>query len=289
MNDQLPNVHPSMFHVSLSSIFPSKTAVFLSALLPGLFFELCVALANPELFKTLVAGLPQGFPLGPYFELGIALFLGFAVGNAFMMGVTMIQWLVGRLYALAFFFRTRFCPRQLLPWVDRVVAKRLKPGQPPSRRMARFLNCLHNFSPNIDQDQGDIEVCLEILSAALLRERYGITSDEMRRTRNWSVFYVNLWNPTGRESRGYISVIATHATGWSGLIATRVAPRLSNRYYVSFCVLMIAAGLLHDYYLAKNKNNPILRSLTNVRGLLREFGKIPGREDPSPLATRNPG
>ena len=73
-------------------------------------------------------------------------------------------------------------------------------------------------------------------------------------------------------------MIASHATGWSGLVAARIAPALHNVYYLAFRVIMILSGLLHHYYLEVFHTDPRYTGYMTVRALLREFWKTPKKE-----------
>lgn len=120
MNDQSAKIQPGMVHVHLSSLLPARAYDYLAAFLPGLFFVLSVALANPVLFGKIAAAFPAAFPPSQYVKLGVALFFAFVIGNGFMMGVSLIQWLHGHSYAVGFFLRRRLYSH-LLPFNGRLI------------------------------------------------------------------------------------------------------------------------------------------------------------------------
>jgi hypothetical protein len=68
-------------------------------------------------------------------------------------------------------------------------------------------------------------------------------------------------------------MIATHATGWSGIAALQIAPALRNKYYICFCLFLILNGLIHDFYVVVRRFNPIAGGYINIRAALREFPK----------------
>ena len=68
-------------------------------------------------------------------------------------------------------------------------------------------------------------------------------------------------------------MIASHATGWCGLVATRLAPALWNKYYLALCALFVLVGLRSDYYVAGRRTDPVAASLGRTRALLKEYVK----------------
>jgi hypothetical protein len=275
-----------MIHIDLSNAVPARAYNYLAALLPGLFFEVSLTLANPAFVNKVVANVPEGFPLSQYVKLGMALFLAFVIGNGFMMWITLIRWLLGGLYVLGSFLRKQFYSRLLLPVLSRFMRKPLKTGRSWPSWVVKLHRRASYISFPFDSDLRSIYRCLHALTQKLLETKYGITSEDLSREIDWRIFYVTLATPTRKEVRGETTMIATHATGWCGLAATRLAPSLNNRYYLSFSLLMIVVGLLHDFYLARSVKNPVLSGIMNIRGLLREFGKIPRTDAARPESKR---
>lgn len=124
--------------------------------------------------------------------------------------------------------------------------------------------------------------CLGVLTSSLLESKYAVKQEDTHHIRAWWAFYVTLATPTREETRGRTIMNATHATGWCGLVATRLAPTLGNRYYVSFSLLMIVFGFVHDFYVVRQHHDPVLRNLSNIRGLLRAFEKTSESSRPAP-------
>src|SRR6266849_2256119 len=101
----------------ISSVIPSHSYVFLVALMPGLFFETSILLANPALICGLVARGEDGLRIGHYAMLGIALFLAFVIGNAFILFVTLIQKLLRYFYRLRGYIWEELCAWPMWPLV----------------------------------------------------------------------------------------------------------------------------------------------------------------------------
>ena len=77
---------------------PPRAYLYLFAFLPGLFFEVSILGGNPALICELAARAQDGFGLRRYEMLGLALFLAFVIGSAFMILVGLIKWSLGQLY-----------------------------------------------------------------------------------------------------------------------------------------------------------------------------------------------
>jgi hypothetical protein len=270
MNDQTSKIQPAMVHIDLSNVLPSGAYDYLAAFVPGLFFVICVGLANPTFVSKIAANLLH-YPLSPYVNVVIALFIAFIIGNGFMMGVLLIQWLIGRLYEAAFLLRQEVYERSLIPALGRYVEKRVQKKKPLPWWFDRVQEHLQYYSSGIEEDEKNINGCLGLLAESLLETKYAVKREDSRSTRAWWIWYVTLARPTREELRGQTLMVATHATGWCGVVATLFASTLKNRYYLSFSILMIVSGLFHDFYLARGFYQPTLRGLANVRGMLREF------------------
>jgi hypothetical protein len=272
MNDQTSKLQPAMVHIDLSNVLPSGAYDYLTAFIPGLFFIISVGLANPAFVAKIVANLLH-YPSSPYGNVIIALFVAFAIGNGFMMGVTLIQWLMGRLYEGAFFLRERVYLRVMIPALNWYVKKRVEKKKQLAWWFGGVQEHIQYFAYGIEEDERNINGCLGLLAQSLLETKYGVKREDSNSTRAWWIWYVTLARPSREEVRGQILMVATHATGWCGIVATLFASTLKNRYYLSFSILMIVNGLLHDFYLARSIYHPNIRGLANIRGMLREFRK----------------
>jgi hypothetical protein len=99
----------------IEKLIPPRAYTYLFATLPGLFFEISILVANPARMCELVAKARDGFGLRHYEVLGLALFLAFVIGNAFMLLVGFVQLLFIKLYP-----RTLKAKEQQIPDEDRV-------------------------------------------------------------------------------------------------------------------------------------------------------------------------
>ena len=263
-----------MLHVDVSKLVPDRAYYYIAPVLPGLFFEVSVALANPSLAREFVAHSEYALWHAHYLTIFIALVIAFAAGFGATMFVSLLTWFLSRTRGFLASAWQNLCARAL-----RMLSrppKKVAPSPPrPSRwrRRLQYYFARHAFSNR--QDFSDIQHCWRTVAHELLRQRYGFEELELLRldARDWRVLYWTLALPTREERTPSITVIASHAAGWLGLAAARFAPILKNRWYIGFCSLLILSGLIYDYYESIRRGSPEGIGLMHTRALLRQFPK----------------
>lgn len=285
MNDNkstIPHVSDALSAV-LSNLIPPRAYTFLFALLPGLFFETSLLLANPACVYTLLA---RAQPLiGPSHaaSLALALFLAFVIGNAFMFLVVLVQTLLGYLYRFRTFVWGALCAVVLAP-LFRTPLPPPVVSQPPQRppwwskhprltRFVRYIERVRERHLGMPQDKAALKLWSRF-ARELLKTRYGMDVDSLDYPldqEEWNVLYSALGLLSSEETRGSVFWIASEATGWCGLAATRFASSLEHPYYLGFSIFLIIAGLFHDWGVMRNLNNPLFLGVLRVRALLREY------------------
>lgn len=263
--NELINSSRVKFFLDLSKVFPSKAFIYLAALLPGLFFEISVLLANPELVRRIA--VQQTFVTNQYVTIAIFVFLAFVVGNAFMLVVMFIQFVFGYLYRFWSFCWKQFCKWPLKPILDWLLKK---PSLARHRSLIEFYRYVLDRGYLSPTEWQKLWHCWMVFARRLVSTRYGIKEEELK-SGDWEILYWTLGSPTQEETRGDVMMIASHSMGWAGLSASQIAPALGNRYYIALCIFLIFNGLLHDYYLTKRRVDPRISGYTNVRAILREF------------------
>jgi hypothetical protein len=87
-----------MINVDLTKAFHPKVADWLTPFLPGLFFEICVLLANPQYARQTLMALGAE----RYVQLFVVFFLAFVIGSVLLQWVRLIQIQFSRLQARLF-------------------------------------------------------------------------------------------------------------------------------------------------------------------------------------------
>jgi hypothetical protein len=250
----------------VSSVIPPRAYTFVAALIPGLFFEVSILVANPALACELRSRAQDGLGLGRYAVLGVALVFAFVLGNAFILSVTLIQRLFGLFYRLRAWLWKELCGWPLFPFVNWLYKK-------PWWARRRWLIALGYNVQRKRLGQADDEGARRLwalIARRLLEQKYGIDHSHFEQG-EWNALYWALGTLTINDVRGSLVLLVFEATGWCGVSAILLAPTLANRYFIGLCVILILAGLYHDWYVAEGLNNPQFLGVLKVRSLLREF------------------
>ncbi len=264
-----------MLNVDISKAVPAKAFDYAAALMPGLFFEISVLLANPSLVQRIVAGSGLAYGLGHYALLAIGLILAFIVGNGFMLLVQLIQQLLGYAYRVGRFLWKQFCKWPMLPMLEWSMNK-------PWLNRRHWIVALLKYARekvfvDYSEELRNVYPCWHLAAEALLRKRYGIDPRETQKS-EWEGWYSSLGRPLAADVRGSVLMMASHATGWCGLAAAQFAPVLRSKYYLGFSSLLVLCGLLHDWYLAVRLNDGVWGAYIRLRRVLAELRQIPPGE-----------
>lgn len=260
----------------LSSVLPPRTYAYLSAFLPGLFFEVSICLANPQFAQQLIARSNQAANLGRYPKILIAVFLAFVLGNAFMLWVGIVQRILALVFRISRFLWRCFCIWPLLPLLNRLV-NRLRTAH---GWWNRRLPWIHNniFRPVqaavLDSDFASegVRKLWTILTRNVFKEHYGIALADLEQE-EWNALYLASSAVPVTQFSDHLLMVAFQALGWSGLAATRFAPSLNNRNYFAFSLFLIAIGILYQWRLIRSVNDGFTFGELKVRALLRELRK----------------
>ncbi|MGC0779024.1 MAG: hypothetical protein WCD68_17625, partial [Candidatus Acidiferrum sp.] len=234
-----------MLNLDVSKAVPRTALVYLTALIPGLFFEVSILLGNPELVGNHLAKTQHAIPLSPYLELAIALFLAFILGNAFMLFVGLIQLLMCYMHRLRLVLKEELTRWALLPLLNRLFRFRFFASR------QRFNLLRNRVAKRVADPERPERVATQAwhrLAGKILQQRYGLDLRDL--TEEWEFLFWSIGTPTDVEWRGHLLMIASEATGWCGLVATLLAPALGNRYYLALCLLFILLGVHNDYWVA---------------------------------------
>lgn len=271
--------------------------------MPGLFLEFSILLANPDLARQLALRSQQGFAPGRYLTLFVGLFLAFVIGNALMLLTGLILDAVYLAYRICLLLWEHFESHVLLPSLARLIHTQpatpaptanpnpnAAPNPTPTRRWTPPLWLFTLYARTRSKVQHvhsteptDAYLWWEALAKQLLLRRYGLSEVNLP-IASFRPLQEVLTVPTAEETRGSILVSASHATGWAALIASRFAPALRTKWYITFALFLIASGLFHAYHVAKRLGDPDLGDTLRLQAVLREFPKIQptGNVQPAP-------
>lgn len=255
----------------LSNIVPAGAYTLCYALLPGLFFEISILLANPARINELATKAEIGFGLGHGAAAGLALIIAFIIGNAFMFLVLLIQAFLGYLYRLRSFVWEELCTSLLFPIIIRFQGRRWWADRRTLSDLARYIQHVRMLHLGVDFDKGTRQ-CWALFAKKLLKSRYDIEAADLDQEQ-WNVLYWALGPLSLSDRRGSMTMIMFEATGWCGLSAILFAPVLRSGYFVIFCTLLILPGLSHDWNVAGSLTNPRFLACLKIRALLREYQK----------------
>jgi hypothetical protein len=277
----IPHVSDALSTV-LSNLIPPRAYTLLFPLLPGLFFETSLLLANPACVYALLARTQPLIGPSHAASLALVLFLAFVIGHAFVFLVFFLQTLLGYLYRLRTFVWEELCA-VAFPLLFKPPAPP-PPGKPQRpvwwtrhRTLRRFHQHILAGHQRHFVGRPEVRGAMRLwsrLARELLKTRYGIDAYSLEHAldqEEWNVLYSALGLLTLQETRGSVFMIAIEATGWCGLAATRFASSLENRYYIGFSIFLIIVGLFHDWNVIRNLNNPLFLGVLRVRALLREY------------------
>ena len=257
------------FNVDLSKMFPEKAYAYLSAFLPGLFFETSILFGNPALIIRMIAKLGGTLLISPYETLAIALLLAFVIGNAFMLVPSLIQYVLSYVYRIGTFAWKRLCRWPVKPSLEWLLKRSASPELINLHRAV--MRTLYGFSP---VELNKAFRCWHTLAERLLQTRYGMEPENVTEG-EWNILYWTLGKPTPQDARGSLAMITTHAIGWAGIAATRIEPALRSKYYLAFCLFLIINGLLHDWFVVRRRMNPLGVASIHINAVVREMRDPP--------------
>lgn len=204
-------------------------------------------------------------PIHEYFVVSVLVVLAFAVGYAFMLVDALITFVFTYVYRLC-----GFCWRQLCKWPLRPVVSWLLKYPFWGRRHSLVMLQRYALSKGyLDSDEWRKVQSLWLKCAdRLVKVRYGIEPSDLRGD-DWQVLYWTIGFGVPEQARADMMLVASHAMGWAGLSASRIAPVLKNEYFLVFCIFLIVNGLLHHYYVVKRRVDPKISGTLAIRATLR--------------------
>jgi len=267
----------------LSSVLPPRTYAYLSAFLPGFFFEISICLGEPRLVQELIARSNQAANLGRYPKILIATFIAFVLGNAFMLWVGVVHRILQIIFRISSFLWRCFCAWPLLPLLNRLV-KRLSASKGWkgwwNRRLPwvqnKIFRPVHEAAFDFDLGSAGVRRLWAILTISLFKNHYGI--DLNLDQEEFNALYLASSGAAVTKFSDHLLMVVSQALGWSGLAAIRLAPSLMNRNYIVFDLFLITVGVFYQWRVIRSAHDEHLFGLLRVRALLRELRKGKGKQ-----------
>lgn len=258
-------------HLDITKVLHPRIFGYLAPLMPGLFFEISMLLSGSHGFRDLSSSAQLGY----YTALVVALIVAFIVGIGFMLLVRVIQFAMAVLYRLAIFIRKKVAER-LQNLIGRLLSQPQQlPRENAEKHLPQFKSWLARLRGRLQMfiPPEVIPIPEAWLDAAgkLLDECYGIKPHPSTK---WDVWYEVLGTPAPEYMRGHLTVVASEATGWCGLVAARLSPALRNRYYLGFSLLLVLYGLWADWLIASRVHNLTTNAFIRLHGVLRELKEV---------------
>jgi hypothetical protein len=263
---------PSEAAKVLLSILPPKPYTYLSAFLPGLFFEVSIFLGNPQLIEQLNLRADHSAQLGKYPKICIAVFLAYVIGHALMLWVGFVHRILRVLYRLSWFLWRRFCVWPLLPALNYAISQR---GW-LSRRPWIFTSVIkpaEDAALNLDKESAGVRRLWATLARHLFGKQYGMDTIDHLQQEEWDALYEAARSSPIVELGGHVLMIASQALGWGALAAIRFAPQLATKTYYVFSLFLVAIGIMYEWWLVRRLGDETVIGLFRVRWLLEQLRK----------------
>jgi hypothetical protein len=255
-------------NLDLSKVLHPRVTDLLTAFMPGLFFEICVLVANPALIVSFFRP-----PLDRPAAIFIFTVMGFIIGNFFMLWVSFIQGTINVLFRGCYLFTPQLWKKFLMY----LLRARGTPPRPSGFAAFQFLQRAYQKAWD-DNPFQEIARVWQRLANQLLKH-YKIELPVTTSSEAWTAWSQVLVGFEPDDVRGYIMMVASQATGWAGLAAIHFAPALRSRYFLAFCLFSIFVGLLHGCGVAYRLCNP---EYSWGIGATRTFEELQRVSDKSP-------
>jgi hypothetical protein len=257
------------------------TAFDLSAsLIPGFFFEISLAVGNPDLVRCLLDRIQRAHVIGDYVLIVLAIMVAFILGSGFMLWVTpTVRTILKWLYQLQRSLKRWISRIVLLPFLGRLLLKPAFRKPVLSRFHRRLVELVYGETALLR----NISRGFRLVGETLIMQKYKIEPNSLTNT-DWGLWYAVLVEPPTVERRGNAFALALHASGWAGLSATYFAPDLRQTFYLAFVCLLIFSGLAYDWFILRYQLNPVFAGARKIRWALEELAEIkrPAKSDDAP-------
>lgn len=257
-----------MIKVDLSKVVSPRFGLYLLGLIPGVFFELSVAVGNPHSTASLIGSLREIFPFGPYALLLLFVASSLFIGSGFFVAAWIVQLLISLGFQLwRYGIRATFGSQWMYHWFAKMQ------GMPPRRSVfIRLLSWLIFWARGreVFTEARPVLKCLNAATERLLQERYGIEVNRLLQLDNgeWQVWPPVIGKPLVSLQEGTMAARAFLGCGLAGFTVLYAAPALRGWYFISLCSVFAISGLLSSISLAFWGFNPVRKSLLRLKSVL---------------------
>jgi hypothetical protein len=269
-----------MIKVDVSKVIPPRLATYLLGAIPGLFFEVSVAVGDPQYAALLISRLRGVYPFGPYALLVLLLASGLLIGQGFVVMAWMADLLITYSIPLWHYaFRITLGS----DWLYRYAAK-LQGTAPKPKGFAHSLMRLTSWARWREFSSGAKPVlkCLHVATRQLLKVRYGIERTAYRWQPDdgeWGVWYSALGKPLKGFQEASLASRIFFACGFAGFAARHASPSLRMSYFSALCFVFTVAGGYMCLDLARWRINPVRRSTERLRSVLLELSEVSNKTE----------
>jgi len=263
-----------MIKVDFSKAVQLRFGIYLLGLIPGVFFELCIAMGNPPLAASVISSLHQIYPFGAYSLLFLFLTSSWFVGSGFFFAAWITEQLVFYGFALSrYAIRITFGSQWLYHRLG------ILQGFPPKQTF--FLRSLSKLIFWARQREFSTEArpalkCLRRATKQLLKVGYGLDiSHELQSDGSeWEAWYSVLGKPLRGIQEAVIACRTVLGCGLAGFTALYASPALRERYFIGLCFVFAASGFFYSFNIARWTFNPVRRSLLRLKSISLELSEV---------------
>jgi hypothetical protein len=263
-----------MIKIDLSNAIPRRLGTYLLGIIPGLLFELSLALGDPHLGQVMIDRAKQIYPFQSYALL--VLFVGscLVIGQVFFL----LSWFASVLIGSVYRFK-RYLVRATFgsDWLYRAFG-RLQ-GIPPKRNI--FIRSLSRMvfwgrGKRFPFEVRPVLHCQRLAATQLLMRRYGITPSRGLSEPvdlEWQVWLSILGKQPPGLRETFLMMRTFLGCGLAGLSALYISPALRNSYFVAISVVFAASGCVQSWSFSKLKYDPMRQSLSRLASVLVELAE----------------
>jgi hypothetical protein len=262
-----------MIKFDLSKAISPRFGTYLLGLVPGVFFEASIAIAEPHFAASVIYRVREVYFFGPYALLLLFFTSSLFIGEVFFVAAWIVQLLMFSAFVSGrFAFRSTLGSQWLYHWFGKVQ------GVPPKQTIIiRLLSRLIFWARRrvFSLEARPVLTCLHRAAKRLLEKKYGIRLSRAVQLDEgeWQVWCSTLGKPPKWFGEAVMMQRTFAGCGLAGLAALYASHALRERYFIAFCSLVLFTGIFLTFDLARWNFNPFRRSLLQLKSVLVELSE----------------